>query len=106
MSVEVLQIGQDGEGVTIGFHNERFIGEKVLPSLKDRLQTVQEELQPKMLRFDLTGVEMITSDVLGLLVALHTKGLGIVLLNPSTYVREVVEVTKLDGLLKMVDGER
>ena len=101
----LLRVWRDGEVVSIGFEEEQFLDEHVLPTLRDKLEAIVEERQPSVLRFDLTRVAYITSDVLGILVSLHREGVRVVLHNPSEDVRSIVERTKLDSLMEMVDDD-
>ena len=51
----------------------------------------------------MTNIVLITSEILGCFVSLRSKELKVVLCNPSEGVRDVVEMTKLDSLLEMLD---
>jgi anti-anti-sigma factor len=55
----------------------------------------------KVLAFDLTGVKYVPSGMLGLLASLRRQGIEVHLYNPSSDVREVLEVTRLDQLFQV-----
>jgi hypothetical protein len=48
-----------------------------------------------VLTFDLTGIKVLPSGMLGLLVTLKKRGQQIELLNPSADIQEVLRVTRL-----------
>ena len=56
---------------------------------------------PMAWAFDLTGVRLVPSGLLGLLASLKKLGIEVHLYNPSNDVREVLEITRLDKLFKI-----
>jgi anti-sigma B factor antagonist len=52
----------------------------------------------QMLAIDLTGIRIIPSGLLGLLVSVHQQEISVCLFNPSEDLREVLQITKLDRL--------
>ena len=59
--------------------------------------------QCRVLAFDLTGVKLIPSGLLGLLASVRQIGAEVHLYNPSDDVREVLAVTHLDRLMPVHD---
>jgi anti-anti-sigma factor len=106
IAVIILQVCRDEEVVSVDFGGEEFLGQNVLPTLREKLAAILEDYRPKVLCFDLKGVRMVTAEMLGVLVTMHNKGAKVALLNPSEEVRYVLEITKLNTLLQMTAGER
>ena len=99
----MVDISRNGDIVSVGFRDEKFLGEAVLPKLRENVEGLVAEKQPSAVRFDLTDIMLVTSEILGFFVSLRKKDLKVILYNPSGDVREVVEMTKLDSLLDLVD---
>ena len=56
-----------------------------------------------MLAFDLTGVKLIPSGMLGVLTSLRSQVERLELYNPSVDVREVLHMTRLEQLFEIKD---
>ena len=97
-----LHIFRDGEIVSVECGNEDFLGQNVLPILRQKLIAILESYHPKVLCFDLTTVKAVSAEMLGLFVTMHNTSAKVVLLNPSEQVRHAVETTRLDTLLEMI----
>ena len=73
-------------------------------------QTIQQaaEASPKLLAVDLSGLSFISSTGLGGLVGAHVSmerdGVTMCLVNPHPVVRDVLGVTRLDTLFRVVDS--
>ncbi len=72
-------------------------------------RTIQEAAQtgPVLLAIDLSGLSFISSTGLGGLVGAHVSmerdGVTMCLVNPHKMIREVLEVTRLNTLFRVVD---
>jgi anti-anti-sigma factor len=77
--------------------------------LGDRLEQIAQASAPPVLYLDLGNVLCLTAAGLGLLLRLHRRLLAqggrLVLCRPGHRVREVLEVTKLGGILDIRPGE-
>jgi anti-anti-sigma factor len=101
----MIEMSRIKDTILVTFPSEEFLGEALLPALQDKLQELLDEQKPSIVRFDLTDVALITSEILGFLVSLHGKGVKVLLCNPSADVRAVVEMTKLDQFLELVSDQ-
>ena len=61
-----------------------------------------DKVKPSIVRFDLTDIRLITSEILGLFIVLYHEDVKVVLSSPSDDVRAIMETTKLDTLFEMV----
>jgi anti-anti-sigma regulatory factor len=105
MASQTVEVLRPGEVTSVGFKGKAFLGESLVPALRDELMALVEEEHPKVLQFDLTGITLLTSDVLNFFVWLHNRDVEIVLFNPSDHVRQVLEITKLDSIFAVVEPE-
>lgn len=104
-SVSALEIYQAGELTVIGFGGREVLDDMNVADCRDELVELIRENQCKTLAFDLTGVKLIPSGLLGLLASIRKQGVEVHLYNPSSDIREVLEITKLDQVLQLHDLE-
>jgi anti-sigma B factor antagonist len=100
-----LEVYEAGELTVIGFGSREILDRMSLGECREELIRLIEEHQCSTLAFDLTGVRLIPSGLLGLLCSFRQQGIEVHLYNPSQDVREVLEITKLDTLLEMHEVE-
>jgi anti-sigma B factor antagonist len=62
---------------------------------REQLLKIVQESGCNVLTFDLTGIKILPSGMLGLLVTMRNRGQSIELLNPSVDIQEVLRVTRL-----------
>ena len=91
----VLKIYKTGELTVVGFGGTDVPDEVCVAEYREELLKLIEEQRCKVLAFDLDGVKLIPSGMLGLLISLKKRGLEIELYNPSPDILEVLEVTRL-----------
>ena len=91
----VLKVYQAGEVTVVGFEGKDVPDEVCIAGYRDHLFRLVDEQNCRLMAFDLTGVRLIPSGMLGLLMSLKKHGVTIELYNPSDDVREVLDVTHL-----------
>ena len=94
----VLKIYQTGELTVVGFGGEDVPDEVCIAGYRDQLFELINTYQCKVLAFDLTGVTLVPSGMLGVLTSLRQKVERVELYNPSVDVREVLNMTRLEKL--------
>jgi anti-sigma B factor antagonist len=94
----VLKVYQTGELTVVGFGGQDVPDEVCIASYREQLFRMVEDYQCKVLAFDLTGVTLVPSGMLGVLTSLRSKVDRIELYNPSVDVREVLHMTRLEQL--------
>jgi anti-sigma B factor antagonist len=99
----VLKVYKTGELTVVGFGGQDVPDEVCIAIYRDQLFKMVEENHCKVLAFDLTGVTLVPSGMLGVLTSLRSKVDRIELYNPSVDVREVLHMTRLETLFDIKD---
>ena len=100
---DALRVYETGPLTIVGFGNDLAPDQIDLVECREEILELLKLHNCKDLAFDLTGVRYIPSGMLGLLASLHKMNIQVHLYNPSSDVREVLEVTHLDRLFKVHD---
>lgn len=100
-----LEVYEAGELTVIGFGGRQVLDRINLGECREELMTLVRQHECKTLACDLTGVRLLPSGMLGLLCSIWKQGVAIHLYNPSQDVREVLEITKLDGMFELHEIE-
>ncbi len=98
-TVTELEVYQAGELTVIGFGGREFLEDLNLADCRDEIADLIREHGCQTLAFDLTGVRLIPSGLLGIIVSTQRQGVEVHLFNPSDDIREVLTITKLDKFL-------
>lgn len=104
-SLQILHVYQAGELTVVGFGGRDVLDNINLAECRDELIGLIKQHRCKVLAFDLTGVKLIPSGLLGLLASLTQLGTEIKLYNASEDIREVLEITKLDRIIQLHEVE-
>ncbi|MBC7820352.1 MAG: anti-sigma factor antagonist [Planctomycetaceae bacterium] len=96
-----LEIVRNGELTVVGFGGRELLDQVNLAACREQIIELVKRNQTKTLAFDMTGVRLIPSGLLGLLASLRDIVGKIQILNPSTDVREALEVTKLNQIFEV-----
>lgn len=99
----LLNVYEIGELTVVGFSGRDVPDEICIAGYRDQLLALLGEYPVKTLAFDLTGVKLIPSGMLGLLTSLRRRVDQIELYNPSDDIREVLKITNLDKLFTIRD---
>ena len=85
----------------VGFNGEEILDQVDIAACRAEILALVEQYHVETLAFDLTGVKLIPSGLLGLLASLRKQNVKVQIYNPSEDVREVLEITKLDQVLEV-----
>lgn len=99
-----LEVFKSGEITVVGFGDREILDQINLAACREQLELLIQQCNTKTLAFDLSGVRLIPSGMLGLLASLRDTGVTIQLFNPSEDVTEVLEITKLNRLFEIKEG--
>jgi len=101
----LLKISCHGPSITIGFNRVDLPDEVCIASYREQVfQLLDKHPECQSLTFDVTGIKMMPSGMLGLLASLKKRVNDIEVLNPSRDVREALRVTRLNTLFKVRDA--
>ena len=95
----ILEVYQVGETTVVGFGGRDVLDHVNVAICRDEVIALIERHSVKTLAFDMTGVVLVPSGLLGLLASLRRHDVEVHIYNPSRDVREVLEVTHLDELM-------
>ena len=91
----LLTFVRDGARVIVSFNSKDVPDEVSIAGYRTQLLDMVQKSGCDVLTFDLTGIKVLPSGMLGLLVTLKKRGQQIELLNPSADIQEVLRVTRL-----------
>ncbi|MGD9856550.1 MAG: STAS domain-containing protein [Planctomycetaceae bacterium] len=98
---ERLQVYKAGPTTVVGFGGQVIVDDISVADSRDEILDVVRTNNAKVVAFDLTGVRLIPSGLLGLMASLRHMALTIRVYNPSPEVREVLSVTMFDRLVEV-----
>ena len=100
----LLKVYSAGEVTVLGFGGSDVPSEFNAAHYRAAISDLVKAHHSSIVAFDLTGVRLVPSGMLGLLVSLtHIEGLPlkVQVLNPSKDVREVLSITKLNRMIEV-----
>lgn len=97
----ILNLYQTGPLTVVGFNGEEILDQVDIAACRAEIMALVEKYHVETLAFDLTGVKLIPSGLLGLLASLRKQNVKVQIYNPSADVREVLEITKLNQVLEI-----
>ncbi|MBW3541274.1 MAG: STAS domain-containing protein [Planctomycetes bacterium] len=104
--LEVLRVLEPGERTVVSLGDVEFPDEVVLERCRADLDRLLADGHVRTLAFDLDGVVIIPSTMLGLLLTVRGRGVQVELINPSPDVREVLRITRLESRFRVLPDGR
>jgi anti-sigma B factor antagonist len=95
----IIEVYQTGELTVVGFGGREILDQIDLTQCRSEIVGLLEKNGCKTLAFDLAGVKLIPSGMLGLLTSLRRMNIEVHLYNPSADVKEVLDITRLSDLM-------
>ena len=95
----ILEVYQSGTTTVVGFGGKDVLADVNVATCRDELMDLIDKEHCEVLAFDLTGVRLMPSGLLGLLASIKQHSVDLHIYNPSDDVREVLRVTALDQLM-------
>ena len=99
----LLQVYESGPLTVVGFGGQDVPDEVSIAAYREQLFALVEDQATETISFDLTGVKLMPSGMLGLLVSLKRRGLNVELFNASNDVVDVLNTTRLSQLFDLRD---
>lgn len=97
----ILEVYQTGPTTVVGFGGRDVLMDVNVAACRNELVELIQREKCSVVAFDLTGVKLLPSGLLGLLASLRHHGVQVHLYNPSPDVREVLEITGLDRVMEV-----
>lgn len=98
---QILRVIEAGRLTVVGFDARRIPDDHRYQLLRDDLVETIEANQCQELAFDLTGVKVVPSQLLGLMAWFSRNGLSVSVLNPSEEIRDTLQFTQLDTIIEV-----
>ena len=99
---QLLRVYKTGPLTVVGFGGQEVLDQVNIASCRHEILKLVQENKTETLAFDLTGVKLVPSGLLGLLASLRNHGVKIQIYNPSEDVVDVLQVTHLDQVLEVL----
>lgn len=100
-----LEVYSGGPLTVIGFRGRSALEGFTALECRDQLAKIVRDFQCQTIAFDLTGLKLVPSGMLGLFASIKKSGIDVLLFNPTDDIREVLEITKLDTILPVFTTE-
>jgi anti-anti-sigma factor len=99
----LLEVYQTGPVTVVGFGGKDVPSDLCLSEYRDEITSLIAQHGCTDFAFDLSGVKMIPSGLLGLIASIRDLGVNVSVFNASADVRDVLEITKLNTLIQVRD---
>ncbi len=100
----MIEVSEAGKGIYLMKITKTEVHTLDVPELKEEMQKVIKDKGIKKLVLDLTDVRTITSSGIGIFLNINQLlKSGFRIVNPSPEVRNVLELTKLDSIVKIFE---
>ena len=99
---QILSVYKTGPLTVVGFGGQEVLDQVNIAACRHEIMELVKKYQTETLAFDLTGVVLVPSGLLGLLASLRNHGIKIQIYNPSADVMEVMQITHLDQVLEIL----
>jgi anti-sigma B factor antagonist len=96
-----LNVYQTGKLTVVSFVSAELLDQIIVSECRAEIAELIKQHACEVLAFDLTGVKLVPSGMLGMLASLGRLGVQVLIYNPSDEIREVLEITRLDSLLQV-----
>ena len=97
----ILEVYSVGEMTVVGFGGRTLFSDTNLAVCRDEILALIDNEHCKILAFDLTGAKFLPSGLLGLLASIRDHNVEVHLYNACDDIREALEITKLNTLMKV-----
>jgi hypothetical protein len=99
----VLKVYEIGENTIVGFSRQSAQQAADIPRLHSDLMKLIDQHRCTVLTFDLTGVLKMPNAVLDIMYSLNQRGVRVQVFNPTQPIRDLLQVTRLNGLVREVE---
>jgi anti-anti-sigma regulatory factor len=100
-----LKVFAVGKRTVLGFGGQEILSQLNVSVYRDHLVSLIEEHDIETVAFDLTGIALVPSGMLGLLASLREHNVSVEVYNPSDDVNDVLAITRLNELMTIKQGD-
>ena len=100
-----LKVFAAGKRTVLGFGGQDILSQLNVSVYRDHLMSLIEEHDIETVAFDLTGIALVPSGMLGLLASLREHNVSVEVYNPSDDVNDVLAITRLNELMTIRQGD-
>ena len=93
-----------GKRTVLGFGGQEILSQLNVSVYRAHLVSLIEEHAIETVAFDLAGIALVPSGMLGLLASLREHNVSVEVYNPSDDVNEVLTITRLNELMEIKQG--
>lgn len=95
----LLKVTQDGPVTVVGFHRVPCHDFGWISGCRAELYHLLDETGTKSIRLDISGMLVVPSEMLGLMVSVLKRGCAVEIVNATPEARDIFRVTNLDKIL-------
>jgi anti-anti-sigma factor len=99
----ILEVHEAGKRIVVGFGNRAVPDDHCLAVYREQIKQLIAEHAATEVVFDLKAFKTIQSGTLGLIASTVNQGVKVRVLNASSEIREVIELTNLDKIVELSD---
>jgi len=100
-----LEAYEAGKTTVVGFGGRELLDQVNIAACRAELVELVKQNETEVLGFDLEGVKLVPSGLLGLLASLRDLGVSVEIYNPSEDVSDVLDITKLNQVITVKEVE-
>lgn len=97
----ILHVYEVGELIVLGFAGKDVPSSFNVAHYRDAIVELAQANNTGTIAFDLTGVQIVPSGILGLWASLKQQDIAVEVYNPSEDIEEVLEITKLNQIIEI-----
>lgn len=101
----ILEVYKVGPTTVVGFGGDDVLDTVNVAVCRAEILALINQVECEVLAFDLTGVTLLPSGLLGLLTSITKQDVAVHLYNPSEDIKEVLETTKLNTIMEVHEIE-
>ncbi|MBM80849.1 MAG: hypothetical protein CMJ78_09670 [Planctomycetaceae bacterium] len=94
-----LEVYEAGKTTVVGFGGRQLLDQINIVACRAELVELVKQHESEIMGFDLEGVKLVPSGLLGLLASLRDLGVSVEIYNPSEDVSEILDITKLNQVI-------
>ncbi|MGE3316615.1 MAG: anti-sigma factor antagonist [Planctomycetaceae bacterium] len=101
----MYRVLQTGKRVVVGFSGPRIPDDHRFTAFRDNLLKLIQEHSANDVAFDLAGVKVVPSLMLGLMAWLSRNKVDVSVYHPSDEIRDTLAFTELDSIIDVCDTD-